>query len=71
MADNGPTLNAGLVTVIFDRIRTIIAMKSYIFVIFQLEVGVVVRTHCPTSSRSAHGVPTVVQAKMAKITAEG
>ena len=48
MADNGPTLNAALVTVIFDRIRTIIAMKSYIFVIFQLEGGgMVVRTHCP------------------------
>ena len=34
-ADDGPKLNAGLVAVIFWGIRTGIARKPYIFVIFQ------------------------------------
>ena len=34
-ADDGPTLNAGLVAAIFQGIRTCIARKPYIFVIFQ------------------------------------
>ena len=34
-ANDGPTLNAGLVATIFQGIRTYIAQKSYIFVIFQ------------------------------------
>ena len=34
-ADDGPTLNAGLVAAIFQGIRTSIARKPYIFVIFQ------------------------------------
>ena len=34
-ADDGPTLNAGLVAVIFQGIRTFIARKPNIFVIFQ------------------------------------
>ena len=35
-ADDGPTLNAGLIAAIFQGIRTsIIAKKPYIFVIFQ------------------------------------
>ena len=34
-ADECPTLNAGLETVIFQEIRTCIARKPYIFVIFQ------------------------------------
>ena len=34
-ADDGPKLNAGLVAVIFQRIRTCIARKPYIVVIFQ------------------------------------
>ena len=34
-ADDGLTLNAGLVAVIFQGIRTCIARKPYIFVIFQ------------------------------------
>ena len=33
--DNGPTLNAGLVAVVFQGIRTSIAKEPYIFVIFQ------------------------------------
>ena len=35
LADDGPTLNAGLVAAIFQGIRTCIARKPYIFVIFQ------------------------------------
>ena len=35
MADDGPTLNAGLVAAIFQGIRTCFARKPYIFVIFQ------------------------------------
>ena len=34
-ADGGPTLNAGLVAVLFQGIKTCIARKHYIFVIFQ------------------------------------
>ena len=34
-ADGGPRLNAGLVAAIFQGIRTCIAGKPYIFVIFQ------------------------------------
>ena len=34
-ADDGLTLNAGLVTAIFQRIRTCIARNPYILVIFQ------------------------------------
>ena len=34
-ADDGQTLNAGLVAAIFQEIRTCIARKPYIFVIFQ------------------------------------
>ena len=34
-ANDGPTLNAGLIDVILQRIRTRIAKKPYIFVIFQ------------------------------------
>ena len=34
-ADDGPTLNAGLVAAIFQEIRTCIARKPCIFVIFQ------------------------------------
>ena len=34
-ADDGPTLNAGLVGAIYQGIRTCIARKPYIFVIFQ------------------------------------
>ena len=34
-ADDGPTLNAGLVAAIFQGIRTYIARKTCIFVIFQ------------------------------------
>ena len=41
-ADDGHILNAGLVSAIFQGIRTCIAGKPYIFVIFQ---GV--RTLCP------------------------
>ena len=37
MADDGPTLNAGLVAVIVQGIRTCIARKPYIFVIYQGE----------------------------------
>ena len=33
-ADDGPTLNAGLVTAIFQGIRTCIARKHYIFFYF-------------------------------------
>ena len=47
-ADDGPTLNAGLVAVIFQGIRTCIARKPYIFVIFQ---GV--RTPCPPSGSAS------------------
>ena len=34
-ADDGPTLNAGLVAAIFQGIRTCIGRKPYIFEIFQ------------------------------------
>ena len=34
-ADGGPTLNAGLVAVLFQGIKTCIARKHYIFVISQ------------------------------------
>ena len=34
-ADDGPLLNAGLVAVVFQGIRTSIAKEPYIFVIFQ------------------------------------
>ena len=34
-ADDGPTLNAGLVAAIFQGIRTCIAREPYIFVIFR------------------------------------
>ena len=34
-ADDGPTLNPGLVAAIFQGIRTCVAGKPYIFVIFQ------------------------------------
>ena len=47
--DNGPTLNAGLVAVVFQGIRTSIAKEPYIFVIFQGGV----RTPFPPSG-SAH-----------------
>ena len=46
-----PTLNAGLEAVIIQGIRTSIATKPYIFVIFQ---GGGVRTLCPLSE-SANG----------------
>ena len=42
--DDGTTLSTGLVAAIFQEIRTCIAGKSYIFVIFQ---GGGVRTPCP------------------------
>ena len=51
-ADDGPTLNAGLVAVIFQGIRTCIASKSYIFVIFEVDV----RTPCPASGSAHVGV---------------
>ena len=38
-ADDGPTLIAGLVAAIFQGIRTCVARKPYIFVIFQAGVG--------------------------------
>ena len=34
-ADDGPTLNAGLLAAIFQGIRACIARKPYIFVVFQ------------------------------------
>ena len=50
-ADDGPTLNAGLVVLqIFKRLRTSIAKKHYIFVIFQGS-----RDPCPPSG-SANGI---------------
>ena len=68
-ADDGPTLNAGSVAVIFRWIRASIAKKSYIFVIFQggirtsiankhyifviFQGGGGVQTPCPPSG-SAH-----------------
>ena len=45
-ADDGPTLNPGLVAAIFQGIRTCVAGKPYIFVIFQ-GGGRGVRTPCP------------------------
>ena len=53
-ADNGPTLNSGLVAfVIFQGIRTSIAKKPYIFVIFQ---GGPDLLPPPPPSGSAHGM---------------
>ena len=54
-ADNGLTLNAGLVALYFRGIRASIAKKPYIFVIFQ---GGGVRTPCPPSG-SAHDGATI------------
>ena len=49
---NGPTLNAGLVAAIFQGIRTCIARKPYIFVIFQGGFG----PPAPPPSGSAYAV---------------
>ena len=38
-ADDGPTLNVGLVAATFQGIQTCIARKPYIFVIFQRGSG--------------------------------
>ena len=45
-ADDGPTLNAGLLALIFQGFRTSIAKVPYIFVLFSVGGGRV-RTPCP------------------------
>ena len=53
LSDDDPTLNSGMVAAIFQGIRTCIARKPYIFVIFQGGGGVWIP--CPPS-RSAHAI---------------
>ena len=53
--DDGPTLNAGLVAAICQRIQTCITRKSYIFVIFQ-RGGAFGPTVSPPPSEPAHGL---------------
>ena len=52
-ADGGQTLNAGLVAVLFQGIRTSIAKEPCSFAIYP---GEGVRTPCPPPSGSAHGM---------------
>ena len=61
-ADNGPTLNAGLVAVIFQGVRTSIAKKLYIFDIFQGREG-----PDPHPSGSAHAPYPAELPRLAKI----
>ena len=64
-ANNGPTLNAGLVAVIFEGIRTIIAMKAYIVVMLLFFIWGGWFGPSVHPSRPAYGVPTIVLAYMA------